>query len=73
MMQRIYIYLPELKNKSNPNYIMAKDLIANIKLLCFINNDEIDNFFCKIKKKYEKQFNKLFNYFDNTYHNNIMN
>lgn len=54
MMQRIYIYLPELKNKSNPNYIIAKDLIANIKLLCFINNDEIDNFFCKIKKNIKK-------------------
>ena len=59
MMQRIYIYLPELKNKSNPNYIMAKDLIANIKLLCFINNDEIDNFFCKIKKNMK---NNLINF-----------
>ena len=43
------------------------DLLANIKLLCFINNNEIDFFYDKIYRKYNKYFPKFFKYFNNTY------
>ena len=38
-----------------------------MKLLYFVNTNEIDNFYNKIKKKYEDNFKKFFNYFENTY------
>ena len=41
--------LPELKNNNNQK--LALDIIANIKLLCFININNLLHFFQKIKSK----------------------
>lgn len=38
-----------------------------MKLLCFINNENIDDFYLMIKKQYKKNFPKFFIYFENTY------
>ena len=65
--QRLIIHLPELKSKENPFYMEAKDLLANIKLLCFINTDQIEEFYTNIKKKYKKNFKNFLRYFDDTY------
>lgn len=67
IMQRIYLYLPEIKKNDENIKILAKDLVDNIKLLCFVYTVEKDNFYNKIKKKYIDNFKKFFKYFENAY------
>ena len=66
-MQNQIKYLPELrsKNKTLKNY--AKDLLANIRLLCFVKLDKINLFYQDIKNKYGVKFPKYFKYFDKNY------
>ena len=65
--QRILLHLKEINSTNKTLKKKAKDLLANIKLLCFINNNEIDSFYDKIYRKYNKTFPKFFKYFNNTY------
>ena len=53
------------KNKTLKN--IAKDCLANIRLLYFIHLNKIDNFYNEIKNKYRVKFPKFFKYFDNNY------
>ena len=47
----------------------ARDFLSNIRLICFINNETLDIFYKKLKRKYESNFPNFFNYFGNTYLN----
>ena len=64
--KNISIFAWNKKNDENIK-ILAKDLVANIKLLCFVYTVEKDNFYNKIKKKYIDNFKKIFKYFENAY------
>ena len=65
-MKNCYKKLPELKRK-NPNQKIALDLISNIKILCFIKKDDVQEFFNKIKTKYTNKFKSFLNYFEKNY------
>ena len=65
MMQKIYLHLGELKSNNKSLKNKAKDLVANIKLLCFINKEEINSFYNKIKNKYNDDFESFLIYFYN--------
>ena len=56
MMQRLLKNLPEINNKNIKIKLEAKNLLANMKLLCFINNEKIDDFYLMIKKNIKKFF-----------------
>ena len=62
-------HLPE--NKSNKDNIKNKalDLMANIKILCFIKLEYIFQFFEKIKEKYQESFPNFIKYFEKNYLN----
>ena len=62
--------LPEIRSKNKVLKDYAKDLFANIRLLCFIDLNKIDNFYSQIKDKYRSKFPKYFKYFDKNYINN---
>ena len=62
--------LPELRSKNKVLKDYAKDLLASIRLLCFIDLNKIDNFYSQIKDKYRSKFPKYFKYFDKNYINN---
>ena len=57
--------LPELKNNNNQK--LALDIIANIKLLCFININNLLHFFQKIKSKQNRKFPNFIKYFEKNY------
>ena len=67
MMQRTIKHFPELKDKNKNIKSKARDLLAKLKLLCFINNENIDEFYLKIKKYFKNSFAKFFIYYENTY------
>ena len=47
-------------------------ILLNIKLLCFIEKDFIEEFYNKIQSKYNnKTFEKFFDYFSDTYINDL--
>ena len=50
LMQRLTLHLPQLKDKNKTIKKKAKNLLAKMKLLFFINHTNIDEFF--EKKKY---------------------
>ena len=56
--QRLKLYLPELKSKIKPIKNNAKYLLLNIKLLSFKDIPKVDEFFNKIKNKYMNVNNK---------------
>ncbi len=60
-------HLKEINSNNNNLKLKTLDLLANIKLLCFINNNEIDSFYDKIYRKYKIYFLQFFKYFNNTY------
>ena len=59
-MQNISKRLPDLKSKNKSKKILCKNLLANIKLMCFIPINHIDifynliNFFCILKNIFLK-------------------
>ena len=65
--QRIYLKLPQLKDKNKNIKNLAKNLTINLKLLCFIDNNKIDTFFDKIEKKFRNVNKKFFDYFKKNY------
>ena len=44
-MQRVILHLPELKSKDIILKIEERDLLSNIRLICFINNETLDIFY----------------------------
>ena len=67
LFQRLYLKLPQLKDKNKTIKNKSKDLICNLKLLCFIDNNKIDTFFEKIEINLKKINPKFFRYFKKNY------
>ena len=61
--------LPEIRSKNKTIKEYAKDCLANIRLLCFVDHEKINNFYKDIKDKYRTKFPKYFKYFDANYMN----
>ena len=61
--------LPELRSKNNTLKKYAKDLLANIRLLCFIPLNNIESFYKNIKNKYRCKFPNYFRYLERNYIN----
>ena len=61
--------IPNLKSKNKSEKTFALDLLSNIKLLCFMPNNKIKNFYQLIKQKYLNSFKEFFKYFDKYYIN----
>ena len=66
-MNNIIKLIPELRNKNKKIKNLAKDLLSNIKLLCFVNKNNIIPFFQKMKDKYEDDFQNFFKKFEKIY------
>ena len=62
-MKRIIKHLPQINNKNETIQKKAKDLFSNIKILLFLNKNNIKEFFQLIIKKYEPDFSKFIKYF----------
>ena len=62
--------LPEIRNKNKVLKNYAKDLLANVRLICFINLNKIESFYESMKTKYRTKFPIYFKYFDKNYINN---
>ena len=62
--------LPELRNKNKVIKNYAKDLLGNVRLICFINLNNIESFYDSMKTKYRSKFPNYFKYFDKYYINN---
>ena len=60
-------HLPENKSKKDNIKNKAIDLMANIKILCFIKFEYIFEFFEKIKENYQKLFPNFIKYFEKNY------
>ena len=63
VIKRIILHLKELKSKNKELKRKAKNLLSNIKLLLFVNKDDIEDFFIEIKKVYFSTFKKFIKYF----------
>ena len=61
--------LLEIRSKTKTIKEYAKDCLTNIRLLCFIDHEKINNFYKDIKNKYRTKFPKYFKYFDANYMN----
>ena len=68
-MVNIIKHLPELKSKNKTIKTLAKDCLANIKLLSFIPLNYFDSFYKLIYNKYQVKFPKFFIYFKKNYIN----
>ena len=66
-MVNIIKHLPEIRSKTKTLKNLAKDLLANIKILCFIPMNKFDNFYKIIVKKFRVKFPKFFKYFNKNY------
>ena len=66
-MVNIAKYLPELKSKNKSLKSVAKDCLANIKLLSFILLSKFNYFYKLIVYKYRVKLPKFFKYFDKNY------
>ena len=49
-MNNIIKCIPELRNKNKKIKNLGKDLLSNIKLLCFVNKNNIISFYAKNEK-----------------------
>ena len=70
LIRRLIIHIKNLKSNNKILKRASKDLLFNMKILLFIDPDEIDGFFKKIKNKYHNGNAKFFTYFEKTYLNN---
>ena len=62
-MKRIIKHLPQINNKKETIQKKAKDLFSNIKILLFLNKNNVKEYFQLIIKKYEPDFPKFIKYF----------
>ena len=63
IMKRIIKHLPQINNKKETIQKKAKDLFSNIKILLFLNKNNLKEFFQLIIKKYEPDFPKFIKFF----------
>ena len=68
-MVNIIKHLPEIRSKTKTLKNLAKDVLANIKILCFIPLNKLDSFYKLIVNKYRVKFPKFFKYFNKNYIN----
>ena len=52
--------LPEIRSKNKTIKEYATDCLDNIRLLCFVEHEKINNFYKDIKDKYRTKFPKYF-------------
>ena len=70
LVRRISIHIKNLKSKKNVIKRKAKNLLLNMKILFFIDDDKIDSFFSLIKKNFYNSNKNFFKYFENNYMKN---
>ena len=68
--QNITRKLPQLKDKYNVIKNFVKDLLTNLKLLCFVERDKLNIFYDEIRYKYRSKLPKFFKYFTKFYFKN---
>ena len=66
-MVNITKHIPELKSKNKSLKLIAKDCLANIKLLSFVPLSKFNNFYNLIVDKYRVKIPKFFKYFEKNY------
>ena len=69
LVRKMVLHIKNLNSNNNIMKCNAKNLIFNMKLLLFIDNETIDNFFGLIKEKYYNTNKKFFDYFQKYYMN----
>ena len=69
--QRLIKHLKEINSKKNSIKEEAKNLLANLKLIVFLPEKEINGFFNKKKKKYKNKFNHFLKYYERSFFNTI--
>jgi len=67
IIRRFILHIKNLNSKNKQLKKNAKDLLFNIKILLFIDYDQIDYYYNLIKNRYYKNNEKFFKYFDRTY------
>ena len=67
LIRRLIIHLKDLKSNNKVIKRNAKNLLFNMKLLLFIEDDKIDEFIELIKDKYYSAYKKFIDYFEKTY------
>ena len=63
IIKRIIKHIPEIKCKDKIKKKKALNLLANIKILLYLNKNKIKDFFNIIKNYYEKEFPSFIKYF----------
>ena len=71
LIRRMVIHLKNLKSKNKVLKRNSKNLLFNMKILLFIDNDKIEYFFDLIKNKYYGGYKRFIDYFEKTYMHNI--
>ena len=67
LIQRLILHLPQYKDSKLTIKNNAKNILINIKILCFVDNTKIDELFEKIKDKYYHINKNFFDYFIKTF------
>ena len=62
IIQRCVKYLPQIRSKNSSIKTKANDLLINIKILLFIDSNNIENYFDMIINKYINDFKKFIKY-----------
>ena len=68
-MQNVIRHFKEIKRKNKTIKDLAKDCLANIRMLAFIPYNKINSFYNELKNKYRVKFPALFKYIDKNYIN----
>ena len=63
ILKRIIKHIPEIKCKDKLKKKKAMNLLANIKILLYLNKNKVKDFFNMIQKYYEKEFPSFIKYF----------
>ena len=67
LIRRLIIHLKTLRSNNSVIKTTAKNLLFNMKLLLFIDNENIDEFFEMIKDKYYDSNKSFIDYFEKNY------
>ena len=67
LIRRLIIHLKNIKSKNKLIRRNARNLLFNMKILIFIDNEKIEEFFELIKSQYYKNYKKFLDYFEKQY------
>ena len=67
LLQRLILHLPQYKDQKSTIKNNAKNIIINMKILCFVDSTKIEELFIKIKNKYSHINKNFFDYFEKNY------